>query len=328
MNPLGALLLLLSIGSFLVFAFMAIRTTRRERKSGLASKRLRRLGDRLSSSKAGAPELSILRISKERQGSDSSFVINQLPSRLFEQLELLLYRAGSDTGVGRLVLLCASLGGLLFALGIQFFFDLGIATAMGVTAFCIPLVVFRFRARSRVAEFEAAFPEALALLGRSLRGGHALQRSFRIVTDEMSGIISQEFALVADELSLGRDMPPVLQGLSRRIGLPDIELFAGGVLLQREYGGNLAEVVDKLALMIRERFKFQAKVQAMTSTNRNSAMMLLVIPFAFVILMYFANRPFIEPLWTTSEGESLATVALILAFSGYGLARRIAKVEA
>ena len=327
MNPLGALLLVLSLGSFLVFVFMAIRA-RRERNSGLAGKRLRRLGDRLAGGKAGAPELSILRHSKDRPGSDSSFIINRLPIRVLEQLELLLYRAGSETGVGRLLLLCASLGGLLFALGIRFFFDFGIASAMGTVAFGLPLAVFRFRARGRVSEFEAALPEALALLGRSLRGGHALQRSFRIVADEMSGIISQEFALVGDELSLGRDMAPVLQGLSRRIGLPDIELFAGGVLLQREYGGNLAEVVDKLALMIRERFKFQAKVLAMTSTNRNSAMMLLVIPFAFVALMYFSNPDFIEPLWTTSEGESLGTVALVLAFSGYGLARRVAKVEA
>ena len=119
MNPFGALLFLLSIGSFLAFLVMAIRTTRQERNSGLASKRLRRLGNRLASNKASTPEPSILRVSKERSGSGSSFIINRLPIRVLEQIELLLYRAGSDTSIGRLFLLCASLGGLLFALGVR-----------------------------------------------------------------------------------------------------------------------------------------------------------------------------------------------------------------
>jgi tight adherence protein B len=148
------------------------------------------------------------------------------------------------------------------------------------------------------------------------------------VADEMEGPVSKEFTQVADQLSLGRDMPEVLDGLSRRVGLPDVDLFTSGVLLQREYGGNLAEVVDKLARTIRERFKFQSKVMAVTSTNRNSALILLVIPFLFVALMYFANRDFVRPLWETSEGNVLAGVAATLSITGYSLARRMARVEA
>ena len=162
----------------------------------------------------------------------------------------------------------------------------------------------------------------------SPRGGHALQRSLRIVADEMEGPVSEEFALVADQLSLGRDLPEVLAGLTHRVALADVDLFVSGVLLQREYGGNLAEVVDKLARTIRARFKFQSKVMAVTSANRNSALILLVIPFLFVGLMYFANRDFVRPLWETPEGNVLAGLAAGLAVTGYTLARRMARVEA
>jgi tight adherence protein B len=299
-----------------------------QRGHGLARQRLQRLGDRLGDRRGGSAELSILRDSSERIFDDSGSRFTLLRRRLVVRLELLLYRAQSDAGVGRLLLLTLSLASFFGILGVRIFLNWWIGIGLALVGLLIPCGVFAIRAKRRMNVFEATFPEALALVSRSLRGGHALQRSLRIVADEMEGPVSKEFTLVADQLSLGRDMPEVLDGLSHRVGLPDVDLFASGVLLQREYGGNLAEVVDKLAQMIRERFKFHSKVMAITSANRNSALILLIIPFLFVILMYFANRDFVRPLWETLDGNLLAGAASLLAITGYALARRMARVEA
>jgi len=327
MSPLGTGLLVLS-AIFLVAFLVGLSRKPGQKKHGLARQRLKLLGGRLGDQRTGSRELSILRPNSELSLGASGSRSAWLGRSLVIKLELLLYRAQANAGPGRLLLLSASLAGLFGILGLRIFLDWGIAMGLGVVGLSIPFVVFGIRARRRTKVFESVFPEALALVGRSLRGGHALQRSLRIVADEMEGPVSKEFALVADQLSLGRDMPEVLDGLSRRVGLADVDLFTSGVLLQREYGGNLAEVVDKLARTIRERFKFQSKVMAVTSTNRNSALILLVIPFLFVALMYFANRDFVRPLWETSEGNVLAGVAATLSITGYSLARRMARVEA
>ncbi|MDE0884976.1 MAG: type II secretion system F family protein [Myxococcota bacterium] len=327
MSPLGASLLLLSLICLFTALVMALRSWRTT-DPAQSSRRLRLLGSRMADNRVRVPELSILRTSTEGSASPGGLFGLSTVARIRAFLGLLLYRAESNMSPGRLLVVCASLAGLCFGVGIQFFFDFQKALVMSVSGFLAPVLVLYGKGRRRTAEFEEALPEALALLGRSLRGGHALQRSLRIVADETSGPIAREFTLVADELSLGREMSAVLDGLSRRIDIPDLALFTSGILLQREFGGNLAEVVDKLATMIRDRFKFQSKVLAMTSANRNSAVILLFMPFSFVGLMYFANRPFIEPLWTTPEGETLAMVGASLAFFGYALARRFAKVSA
>ncbi len=327
MSPIGMTLLALS-GISLVAFFVGLLRKSGKGRHDLAHQRLEQLGDRLGDRRGPPAELSILRASSERTFDPSASRFTLLGRRLVVRLELLLYRAQSDAGVGRVILLTVSLAGFFGVLGTRIFLDWGIGIGLGLLGLTIPGGVFTIRARRRLKLFEATFPEALALVSRSLRGGHALQRSLRIVADEMEGPVSKEFTLVADQLSLGRDMPEVLDGLSHRVGLPDVDLFASGVLLQREYCGNLAEVVDKLAHMIRERFKFQSKVMAITSANRNSALILLIIPFLFVILMYFANRDFVRPLWETLDGNLLAGAASLLAITGYALARRMARVEA
>lgn len=327
MSPLGVILMSLSGLFFIAFVVHLLRKPDQQ-KHGLARKRLKSLADRLGDQRSVPRELSILRQSGDRMLGVEESGIKWLGARTLGKLELLLYRADFDAGLIRVLVLSASLGGLFLAVAVRVFFDWGVGIGLGLLGSLLPALVFWIRARRRMKTFEASFPEALALVGRSLRGGHALQRSLRIVSDEMQGPVASEFALVSDELSMGRDMREVLEALSHRIGLADVDLFASGVLLQREYGGNLAEVVDKLAKMIRERFKFHSKVLAMTSANRNSALILLVIPFVFVGLMYFTNQDFIRPLWETSEGNVIASAAAALALIGYGLARRVAQVEA
>lgn len=325
MSPIGAALLIFAALSFATF-FVLFSRSRKENGPDAAGKRLKHLATRLGDQKSSASDLSILRESRGPTRTAPPVLARMVPRGIVGYFELLLYRANSSVGLWRLLVLSLCLGAFFFLVGMRVFFDWGIAVVLGSLALASPTCIYRRKARRMLRDFEASFPEALALVARSLRGGHALQRSLRIVADESTGPVAREFTLVADELSLGRDLGAVLPDLAQRLALPDVDLFTSGVLVQREYGGNLAEVVDKLAKMIRGRFKFQAKVRALTSTNRSSALILVAIPFVFVALMFFANRDFIRPLWETSQGHTLAMVAFALVSIGYGMARRVSRV--
>ena len=327
---MSALGIALFIGATLSFGVFGVLVYRSREKDGndAAGRRLKHLAGRLGDQKSSPSDLSILRDFDGRARTAPPALARLMPRFLLGYFELLLYRANSNIGVWRLLSLSLILGWLFFLLGTRVFFDWGIALTLASIAVVTPTYIYRYKARQMLSNFESSFPEALALVARSLRGGHALQRSLRIVADEMTGPVAKEFTLVADELSLGRDLGAVLHGLAQRLELSDVDLFASGVLVQREYGGNLAEVVDKLANMIRGRFKFHAKVRALTSTNRSSAMILVAIPFVFVGLMFFANQDFIRPLWETSQGHSLAMVAAALVGAGYGMARKVSRVDA
>ena len=327
MSAVGIALFLGAALSFAIFGILAYRS-REKHGNDAAGKRLKNLASRLGDQKSSPSDLSILRDSDGRARTAPPVLSHLMPRPLLGYFELLLYRANSNVGVWRLLSLSLILGWLFFLVGTRIFFDWGVAFTLAFLAVASPTLIYRRKARRMQSDFESAFPEALALVARSLRGGHALQRSLRIVADEMTGPVAREFTLVADELSLGRDLGAVLHGLAQRLELPDVDLFASGVLVQREYGGNLAEVVDKLANMIRGRFKFHAKVRALTSTNRSSALILVAIPFVFVGLMFFANQDFIRPLWATSQGHSLAMVAAALVSLGYGMARKVSRVDA
>jgi tight adherence protein B len=325
LSGLGITLLALSGLTFLVFVLLATRSSG-EREDPIAKRRLRSLRDRLSDPASGRDELSILKEAPEAGDTASRWNPYRPPRQFLEWLELLLYRAGASMGALRLLLVCASVCCVFAALGLKLFVQWETAIALGLAGLAIPIAIVQFRARRMMKRFESDFPEALGLVARCLRGGHALQRSLRIIADEMRAPLSVEFALAADELSLGRDIGSVLDALARRTGIPDVALFASGIMVQREFGGNLAEVVDNLAAMIRDRFKFHARVRAMTSMNRSSALILLVIPMAFVGLMSFTNRDFVSPLWETSQGHTLSFITAGLSLGGYVLARKIGNV--
>jgi len=325
-NVLPGLLIALACLAFCRFAFLVSSWSQKDGEE-ISGWRLRAINDDLAVAGKGAAALSILKDVDEDPDSRERRVVMRLPSRLRARVELALYRSESSVGIFRLLLLASLLFVVGAYVGFELFYRPWLALVLGGVGAVIPFSVLRWRARKTIAQFEADFPEALSLVARSLRGGHALQRSLRLVADELDGPVAREFRLVAEEVSLGRDLGAVLDRLGTRVGLSDVHLFTSGVLIQREFGGNLAEIVDKLANMIRERFKFHAKVRAMTSMNRSSAFILLCVPVVFVGLMAMTNREFVTPLWTTEDGQLVGVAAAALALGGYGAARRIANVQ-
>ena len=195
----------------------------------------------------------------------------------------------------------------------------------------LPFVhVARLRSK-RMYAFEAQFPEALDLITRSMRAGHSLTFGFQMVGDELPDPIGSEFGQVAEEIKLGRDLRVALGNLVYRVEAGDLPFFITAITIQRETGGNLAEVLEKLSALIRERFALYGKVRALTAIGKASANLLASMPFLLVGLLYTCGgeggRSYVEPLYTTSAGMMLSAAAVGLVVIGYILCRRMAVIE-
>jgi tight adherence protein B len=191
----------------------------------------------------------------------------------------------------------------------------------------IPWLYARRRKAKRVAAFEELFPDAIDLLGRAIRAGHAFSTSLKMVADEMGNPLGPEFRRVFDEQKFGLPLEESLAGLAERIDLPDVRIFNTGVLIPREVGGNLAEILDNLARTIRERFTIQRQVRVYTAQGRFTGYLLAVLPVVMGFLIYLLNRDYMSVLWAENIGRLLMATALLLQVVGFFVIRRIVDIQ-
>lgn len=315
----------LSIACFVIAAaFLAefisgVAKSRRARASERARGRLRRWATRIEPHEG---DISILRDDRLDLGRS----IERAP--LFHRAALLLYRAHIFVPLWRFALGVLAVAALVGFAALELTLRYDVALLAGAVAAIVPWLFVLLRKRARMSAFEVQLPEALDLIGRALRAGHALSTGLRMVADELDDPIAGEFGHMADEIALGLEARDALENMCHRIDVPDLEFFATAILIQRETGGNLAEIMDRLGNVIRERHSFYGKVNAMTAQNRGAAMILLFTPPVFVVLMNLSSPSFVEPLWTTSAGNTLGWIVLGMTVFGYGLARRLAVVRA
>jgi len=241
-------------------------------------------------------------------------------------LELMLYRAGMPTTPTRFIVMTLLLGAIGY-LTATVFAD-PIRGSLGVLAGFIPYLVVRSKANKRMQRFEDQLPEGLELLTRSLRAGHGLSAGFALVGEEMEDPIGTEFGLVSEEVRFGLDVRDALDNLTRRVGNDDLPYFTTAVLIQRQTGGNLAELLDKLSALIRERHQFNGRVRALTAQGRGAAAFLACwLPFISAVIWY-TTPTYLEPLFEHAWGHAVIAAAIGMDVAGYFIARRIADVQA
>lgn len=311
------------------FIFLAVvlaaeslfQIARGRRASRSTSKRLERLAQTLDGPRT-RPEETSLR--EELTNSLSTRILSAIPGR--EELSIQLYRAGVPMTVQRF--LTVSLGMTLAGLAV------GIALAPGspkaflfAGAGLLPWFQVRRQAAARLTVFEAQLPDALDLLVRSLRAGHSLTGGLQMVGEELSEPIGPEFRYVANEIALGSETKRALDNLLYRVPSQDLPFFVTAISIQQETGSNLAEVLDNLSGVIRERFKIYGKVRAITAMGRMSANILAVWPLIMIGAIYLVNPTYIEPLWAEEAGRSIVLVATIMIFIGYVFCRRLAQIK-
>ncbi len=196
-----------------------------------------------------------------------------------------------------------------------------------VAGLLLPLMFLKYRAAKRIKRFEEQFPEALDLLARAIRAGHAFQTSMGMVADEMPDPVGPEFKKAFDQQNFGLPLKEALNQLADRIALLDVRFFVTAVTIQRETGGNLAEILDNLAHVVRERFKILRQVRVHTAHGRFTGYVLLALPAALAIGLTYINPDFMGPLFRERMGQLMIVGGLVLQTIGFFWIRQVIKIE-
>jgi len=277
---------------------------------------LRRLGSGTGTEET--PEAALFR----DQAQDA--VANAL-GQMGESLANTLRAADAGYGVSSLLARCVLVSGASLTLGFIFIGLPGLL--LGITGY-IPILLVQSQAKNRLAKLVEQLPDSLELMARALSAGVGLSDAFRMVQEEMPMPVAAEFGRVQEEVRYGRDYREAFEKmLERNPGVFDLRIFVSSVMLQRDTGGNLIEILENISDTIRSRFLFDAKVKAMTSEARFSALILGGLPIGVVCILFFANREYLEPLATTTAGNLMLLVCAIMYVMGLLIMRDVSNVE-
>ena len=191
----------------------------------------------------------------------------------------------------------------------------------------LPLVWVVFKRKRRLAAFAKQLPDALELIGRALRAGHSLAAGLQLVCSEVSDPLGKEFGRVYEEQNLGIPLEEALEMMTDRVPNLDLRFFVTAVILQRQTGGDLAEILDKIGHLIRERFQIWGQIQALTGEGRLSGIVLLALPPVLFIAMYRMNPDYIMLLFTDPLGKKMLAVTLVLQVLGALVIRKIVDIK-
>ena len=205
----------------------------------------------------------------------------------------------------------------------------GRVTPFIVGAICLflPYLILRIMEESFLDKFEEQLPEALDLLARAVRSGHALSSGLEMIAQEMPPPIKAEFQETVDEINLGLSTKDAFANLCERVPSTDLKFFAIAILIQKETGGNIAEILDKIGRLIRERLQFRRQVKTLTAEGRLSAQILIMLPIAMFIYIFFVNYDYISLMWTEKIGIYLLVGGIIMQIIGSIFIRKIVKIE-
>jgi tight adherence protein B len=221
--------------------------------------------------------------------------------------------------------LLAAVGGAIIALLVRL--PAFAVVAIGVAAGLAPLLYMLGAKHNRMITIEQQLPDALDLMGRAMKAGHAFPGALQMVGDEMPEPIASEFRIVFDEINYGISAQEALTNLATRVPSTDISYFVIAVLIQRETGGNLADLLDNISALIRARLKLLGTVRVLSAEGRMSAWILTILPFALGFMLQLMNPKFLSVLWTDPLGLKMVGAAMFLMVVGIFAMWRISKIR-
>jgi tight adherence protein B len=242
-------------------------------------------------------------------------------------LQKTLAQGNIDLRAGNFLMLCAA-AALLFAV-VAFILGGNIlfGWAGALLGFFIPYAYASHMRTKRFQKFEEKFPEAIDTLARAVRAGHAFTTALEMIANEVSEPVAGEFRQLFEEQKFGLPVRDALLNLTDRIPLVDVKFFVTAVMLQRETGGNLAEILDNLSYVIRERFKILRQVRVHTAQGRLTMVLLMALPPTIVVIMLLINPGFIRPLFADPLGHALIVGGIALQTMGYFVIRKIIRIQ-
>jgi len=298
------------------------------------------LDERSSKARLLRDRLSTVQKSGEREPSQElallrDEVLSKIPaldnllrrSSSISNLQTLLEQADVKSRAGNVLLLCLLSGAGLGLIVLVFspfpqFAWLGL-----IIGGFFPYSYANYKRSKRFSKFEELFPEAIDTLARAVRAGHAFTTALELIASELGEPVASEFRKLYEEQKFGLPVRDALINLTQRVPLVDVKFFVTAVMLQRETGGNLAEILDNLSYVIRERFKIMRQVRVHTAQGRMTMMLLMGLPPIIVVTMQTMNPLFIRPLFDDPIGHLLIVVGITLQTVGYFVIRRIIQIQ-
>jgi tight adherence protein B len=286
---------------------------------------LRRLkGFGIDISEASESAKSLFRGDAASVGRLQALVVQIPPLRALEQT---IEQAASSWTVPRFLFVSLGLG-LAFGLAIfTITFSLPISMPIGALGGSLPYLLLRRKRLQRMHAFEEMLPDTIDLLGRAIRAGHPLSAGLKMVADESTEPVQGEFRRSFEEQRFGLPLDDSLMAMSDRVGLVDVRILTTAILIQRNVGGNLAEILDNLAYTIRERFKIRRQLRVYTAQGRMSGYVLALLPIAMGCVFYLLNPAYIKILFTDPAGKLAMAVAVVMQLIGFYWIRKIVDIE-
>jgi tight adherence protein B len=287
------------------------------------------LRDRLTNVEASAEqaptEVALLR--DEMLSKIPAFDTVLRRSERVSELQKMLAQGSVDIRAGNFLILCA-VSAVVFAIIASIAGrNLVFGWAGGLVGFFIPYAYASHMRAKRFQKFEEKFPEAIDTLARAVRAGHAFTTALEMIANELSEPVASEFRQLYEEQKFGLPVRDALINLTQRVPLVDVKFFVTAVMLQRETGGNLAEILDNLSYMIRERFKILRQVRVHTAQGRLTMMLLMALPPTIVVIMQVLNPGFIQPLFKDPIGHLLIVAGITMQTVGYFFIRKIIRIQ-
>jgi tight adherence protein B len=238
-----------------------------------------------------------------------------------------LQQSGSNVSVGRFVLVSTMAGVSVALLAMVLRLPLPLALLLGAVGFVVPAIVVTVRRSRRLRRFDEQLPDCLDLIARALRAGHAFPSALQMVGSEAADPVASEFQTTFEEINYGVSVHDAMLNLARRVPSLDLRYFVVAVLLQRETGGNLAELLDNLSALIRQRFKLLGRIRVLAAEGKLSAYILIGLPFVTAATVYAVNPKFMSLLWTDPAGLRLSAGAMVMMVLGAMVMWRIVKIR-
>lgn len=281
--------------------------------------------------------LTGIKVSESKKGTDASTLLHKpidtkpgILERFFSRfadIDLLFEQADVPFNLTKLVILCVGFALIGTAVGVIAHIHYAILPFLSLMLGLVPVVYVFWRRKRRLRSFAAQLPDAMEMLARALRAGQSLPAGFHAVSEEMASPLGPEFGRVFEEQNLGISIEDSLEGMTERVPNVDLRFFATSVILQRQTGGDLAEILDKIGYLIRERFQIWGQVQALTGEGRLSGIILMALPFLLFIALYQLNPDYVKILFTHPMGKKMLVGAIVLQVLGAIAIRKIVNIK-
>jgi tight adherence protein B len=312
--------IVVALGAFAIFSLLDERSARarvlRERLST----------DQETAERKATQDLALVR--DEMLSRIPAFDTLLRRSERVSALQKLLAQADLQVRAGNFLLLCV-VSGVVLAAAVLLFVHVDVLFAwVGlIIGLFLPYSYASYKRNRRFEKFEELFPEAIDTLARAVRAGHAFTTALELIGNEVSEPVAGEFRALFEEQKFGLPVRDALMNLVDRVPLVDVKFFVTAVMLQRETGGNLAEILDNLSYVIRERFKIMRQVRVYTAQGRLTMMLLMGMPPVIVLVMLSMNPTFIQPLFADPIGHALLVIGITLQTVGYFVIRKIIRIQ-